>query len=267
MEEGSLDLTGQVVASALKPVLADSSALKPVLAGPSALKPVLADPSGRRARILGVVSTAVIALLLAWLLGLVVVGPGILPLAGLPLERLLGHDPSARAPVPVASQPHVVASRNILPAKFAGDPPVQAVTLGFAATRHRAQDQAGGREFRLGPPTSHGLTSTTRPAAYRALGHRSGVARHRVAITSGLAAQRPGSATARAGTATAPPGATAAQARRRSAAHGAHSRGGSAPPRGVSRKAQAAPGQSHTWAIPGAGRGRGGSEKAYGKES
>jgi hypothetical protein len=240
MEECQLDLRGQVVATALKPVLA--------------------DPSGRRARILGVVSTAVAALLLAWLLGLLVVGPGILPLEGLPLERLLGGDPVARAPVPVSREPRLAASRKMTHAKPATAALFQPMTSGSPAAGRSARTEAGVRGSRL---ARLGFVPATSKAAHRGSTRRSGVARHPVVLSAPPAAPRPRTAVPRPGTAAPRPGTNAPRPGRRSAPR-QPSGAGSAPPRDVFGNAQSAPGRSRSWANPGAGRDHGGSEKSHG---
>jgi hypothetical protein len=231
MEEGPLDLRGQLVANALTPVLA--------------------DPSGRRARILAVASTAVVALLLAWLLGLVVAGPGILPLAGLPLQRLLGGDPAARAQVPVSPKTRGTGPRHVIRVKPAKSAPSQPVKVGSRATGRGVPAEAGVGKPRLSRRSRRALIPATRKPVHRSSRHRHVVVRHPAACRC-TTAFRPGT------------GAVALPASM-GATRGEPTGAGSAPPRDASGKAQSAPGRSRIPANPGAGRGHAGSEKSHGK--
>jgi hypothetical protein len=231
MEEGPLDLRGQLVANALTPVLA--------------------DPSGRRARILGVASTALVALLLAWLLGLVVAGRGILPLAGLPLQRLLGGDPAARAQVPISPTARGTGTRHGIRVKRAKSAPSQPVKVGSRATGRGVRAEAGVGRPRLSRRSMRALTPPARKLVHRSSRHRHVVVRHPAACRC-TTASRSGTA------AVAPPASMGATG-------GEPTGAGSAPPRDVSGKAQSAPGRSRIPANPGAGRGHAGSEKSHGK--
>jgi hypothetical protein len=68
--------------------------------------PVLADPSGRRARLLRRSGRVVAIVFLAWLIGLVLAGLGILPSGAVPLSQLAGATPPALSgPIHLAAVP------------------------------------------------------------------------------------------------------------------------------------------------------------------
>jgi hypothetical protein len=68
--------------------------------------PVLADPSGRRARLLRRGGRVVAIVFLAWLIGLVLAGLGILPSGAVPLSQFAGASPPALSgPIHVAAVP------------------------------------------------------------------------------------------------------------------------------------------------------------------
>jgi hypothetical protein len=80
-----------------------------------AAAPVLADPSGRRAQALARLGRVVAALFLAWLVGLMLAGLGILPASDLPL----GHALAPQSPPTLSHVPRPVApsAADLLPAR------------------------------------------------------------------------------------------------------------------------------------------------------
>jgi hypothetical protein len=81
----------------------------------AATAPVLADPSGRRAQALARMGRVVAVLFLAWLVGLMLAGLGILPASDLPL----GHTLAPQSPPSLARLPRPVQPRaaDLLPAR------------------------------------------------------------------------------------------------------------------------------------------------------
>jgi hypothetical protein len=125
--------------------------------------PVLADPSGRRARLLRRSGRAVAIVFLAWLIGLVLAGLGILPTSALPLSQFAGVSPPALSgPIHIAAVPR----SDLAPATPLRSATAAGVRTAAAARRSSNGSAAGslragsgtvsprvGATHKAGPPT------------------------------------------------------------------------------------------------------------------
>jgi hypothetical protein len=145
--------------------------------------PVLADPSGRRARLLRRSGRAVAIVFLAWLIGLVLAGLGILPTSALPLSQFAGVSPPALSgPIHIAAVPR----SDLAPATPLRSATAAGVRTAAAARRSSNGSAAGslragsgtvsprvGATHKAGPPTgtTNGKPGTaTHPASGGASG-------------------------------------------------------------------------------------------------
>ncbi|MDX6698768.1 MAG: hypothetical protein QOE65_2165 [Solirubrobacteraceae bacterium] len=139
-----------------------------------AVAPVLSDPTGRRAALLRQAGRAVAALFLLWLVGLVLAGLGLFPLADLPLGRVLAPTSEPKA-LPALPRPETPARADLRPAALPGSTQAAARAGGTASlgsargvTRRTTRSSPATRRAPASrtttPATAPQVASPTRPS-------------------------------------------------------------------------------------------------------